>query len=341
MSYQNILIVKLSAIGDVIHALPVPYALKQQYPNARITWVVEKAAYDLLTNNPYIDELILFEKNKCKSIWGAIKYAVHFSKELKKRKFDLSLDLQGLFKSAAISWLSGAKEKLVYSNAREKSDWVGKRVCGEYAEGHVVERYLDVARHVGCQIDEVKFPVQFTMEEASKAEAIARHAGLHMETPYVILAPGTNWVNKCWPMEHYAKLGDRLYEQGIVPVIVGGASDLRLYREIASRMGIPPVDLTGRTTLKELAHVIKKARAFVAGDTGPMHLAAAIGTPVISLFGPTDPKRNGPYGNGVMNTVLVTARDCTGCWQRTCPKDLDCLSDIDVNKVYEALERYI
>ncbi|MCE5286371.1 MAG: lipopolysaccharide heptosyltransferase II [Pelosinus sp.] len=334
MSYQNILIVKLSAIGDVIHALPVPYALKQQYPEARITWVVEKAAYDLLTNNPYIDELLLFEKAKCKTVWGAIKYAISFAKELRKRHFDLALDLQGLFKSAAISWLSGAKKKLVYCNARELSDKIGTRICGEHTEGHVVERYLDVARYVGCRVNEVIFPLRITETEARKAEATAVHAGLRFDKPYVVLAPGTNWRTKCWPTEHFAALADKLYENNIIPVLVGGKSDQRLAEAIIQQSSIPPVDLTGKTALKELAHIIKHAKAFVGGDTGPMHLAVAAGTPVITLFGPTDPARNGPYGGN--GKVLVTPLECRGCWQRICADNKDCMEKIHPDEVYRA-----
>ena len=336
MNFKNILIVKLSAIGDVIHALPVACALKQTYPDARITWVVEKAAYDLLTNNPYIDEIIIFDKPKFKSLTGLLSNGYQFSKLLKDHNFDLAIDLQGLFKSAAISYLSGAPKRLVYCNARELSDKIGQRICGNYEHGHVVDQYLDVARHLGCKIDQVEFPMNIAELEAQKAEDIANHAGLKLENPYVVLAPGTNWPSKCWPTTHFAKLADELYNNNIIPVIIGGPNDQRLAQEILANTHVPPIDLTGKTSLKQLAYIIKKSQAFVGGDTGPMHLAVAVGRSVVTMFGPTDPKRNGPYGKN--HKVLLGLHSCQGCWQRKCPKNSDCLAEITVQQVVDKLQ---
>lgn len=335
MNYKNILIVKLSAIGDVIHALPVAYALKQKYPEARITWVVEKPAYELLTNNPNIDEIIVFDKPKFKSIVGLLTNGYQLAKELKAHKFDVAIDLQGLFKSAAISYLSGASKRLVYCNARELSHLVGQRICGEHENGHVVDRYLDVATHLGCTVDEVIFPLHITEAESRKAEAIANHGGLQLDNPYVVLAPGTNWISKCWPPTHFAKLADKLYDNNIIPVMIGGPNDTRLAQEIIANTGVPTIDLTGKTSMKELAYIIKRAQAFVGGDTGPMHLAVAVGTKVVTMFGPTDPKRNGPYGD--KSDIILATVSCQGCWQRKCPKDEDCMASIHPEKVYTAL----
>jgi len=339
MTYKNILIVKLSAIGDVIHALPVAHALKQTYPAAHITWVVEKTAYDLLTSNPDIDEIIIFDKPKFKSLAGLLANGYKFSQELKSRQFDLAIDLQGLFKSAAISYLSGAPKRLVYCNARELSRLVGQRICGEHEQGHVVDRYLDVARHLGCTVDEVLFPISITESEIQKTVAIANHVGLRLENPYIVLAPGTNWPSKCWPPIHFAKLADKLYDDHIIPVIIGGPNDQRLAREIAAHTQVPPIDLTGKTSMKQLAYIIKKSQAFVGGDTGPMHLAVAVGAKVVALFGPTDPKRNGPYGQN--HKVLLAPHSCQGCWQRKCPKNSDCLASISADTVFTAVQEEV
>lgn len=335
MNYHNILIVKLSAIGDVIHALPVAAALKQKFPQARITWAVEPPAYDLLTNNPNINEIIIFDKPQCKTIGGLLRYAPDFIRTLRQRQFDLALDLQGLFKSAAITYLSGAPKRFVYCNSREFSDKVSQKVCGPNSNGHIVDRYLDVARELGCQITKSEFIINITDKEATLAAAIAKQAGLDITNPYVILIPGTNWPNKCWPPRQFAQLAEKLFEQHIIPVFVGTTADRTAMDEIVAKCTIPPVDLTGKTSLKQLAHIIKNAKTVVAGDTGPMHLAAALNTPVIALFGPTDPKRNGPYG--AEHIVLTTDRTCHGCWQRKCPEGKDCLATIDVNKVFEPI----
>ncbi len=334
--YKNILIVKLSAIGDVIHALPVAHALKQTYPDARITWVVEKPAYDLLTNNPDIDEIIIFDKPKFKSLTGLLSNGYTFSKLLKSYKFDLTIDLQGLFKSAAISYLSGAPKRLVYCNARELSDKIGQRICGNHEHGHVVDRYLDVAQHLGCKIDQVEFPMNITELEAQKAEEIANHAGLRLENSYVVLAPGTNWPSKCWPATHFAKLADQLYDNNMIPVIIGGPNDKRLAEEIIAKTQIPPIDLTSKTSLKQLAYIIKKSRTFVGGDTGPMHLAVAVGTKVVTMFGPTDPNRNGPYGGN--HSISTPDAPCLCCWKRQCANTPMCLETVSVDVVYQAIQ---
>lgn len=333
--YTNILIVKLSAIGDVVHALPVSYALKTCFPKARITWVVEKAGFDLLNNNPYIDEIIVFDKPKFKTFSGFCRYAPEFIKLLRSRKFDVALDLQAILKGGAIAYLSGAPKRLVYCNTRELSHLLSERICGENQTGHVVERYLDVVRALGCFIDKVVFPIHITDAEASLATAIARQGGLDISQRYIVLAPGANWPNKRWPPRLFAELVDQLYVDRIIPVIMGGPGDQPLAREILALTAIPPIDLTGKTSLKQLAYLIKKSQAFVGGDTGPMHLAAALATPVVGLYGPTDTNRNGPYGNG--HKTLVTTRECAGCWRRQCPKRLDCLAAIEVQQVVRAV----
>lgn len=162
---DNILVVKLSAIGDVIHALPVSYAIKETYPKAHLTWVVEPTAYDILTGNPYIDDIILFEKKRFRTVRGFLEEFRPFRHELRARKYDAALDLQGLFKSAVIVAQSGAKLRLGTANMREGSAYVSRPVQGAHAAGHIVERYLDVARALGCRVDEVRFPLPSLLQK--------------------------------------------------------------------------------------------------------------------------------------------------------------------------------
>lgn len=337
MSIKNILVVKLSAIGDVIHALPVSYALKETFPDAKVTWVVEPPAYDLLTNNPYIDNVIVFEKKKFKSIGGFIKNLPSFSAELKKIKYDVALDLQGLGKSAAIAYLSGAPLKLGCCNMRELSDWVSRPVCGPNQNGHIVERYLDVVRALGCKVEKVVFPVTITEKETDVATKLMLQAGMDIKNPYVVLAVGANWPNKRWPTELYAALVDALYAKEIIPVVIGGGViDSRLVSEINEKAEIPAVDLVGKTTLKQLAYIIKESKAVVGGDTGPMHLAAGLGKSVVMIMGPTDMNRNGPYGQA-QNAIEIT-RTCKHCWKRKCRFNIDCLEEITVGQVMDQLQ---
>ena len=339
MEINNILVVKLSAIGDVIHALPVSYALKETFPQAKVSWVVEPPAYDLLTNNPYIDEIILFEKKKFKSFGGLIKNLPSFSSLLKQKKYDVCLDLQGLGKSAAIAYLSGAKIKLGTCNMREGSHLISKKVCGENKDGHIVERYLDVARALGCKTREIKFPIVTTPKEEELTALIAKQVGMSLANPYVVLAVGANWPNKRWDPKLYSELVNYLYDQNITPVIIGGNSDQYLFEEIAKHSKIPPVNLVGKTTLKQLAVIIKNSKALIGGDTGPMHLAAGLGKPTIALMGPTDANRNGPYQQS--ENAIEINRDCKYCWKRSCSLGLDCLADIKVEQVITKLKKHL
>lgn len=339
MSFLNILIVKLSAIGDVIHALPVAGALKQHLPQARITWVVEKSAYDLLTNNPHIDEIIIFDKPRFKSLGGLMQNAPQFVRELRSRRFDLALDLQGLFKSAAIAYLSGAPRRYVYCNAREYSHLLAKQICGPHANGHIVEQYLDVVRELGAHVTAAEWAIYPTRQEQQAAQNIASQAGLSFAKPYVVMAPGANWPNKRWPVKNFFCLVDWLAGQNIQAVIIGGPGDQQLAEQIMSGSLSAPVSIVGQTSLKQLAHIISNAKALVGGDTGPMHLAAALKTPVVALMGPTDTRRNGPYGQP--ENALITSFECHGCWRRACPKELDCLSGIETDSVQVVLQRLL
>ena len=333
---KNILVVKLSAIGDVIHALPVSYAIKERFPEAHLTWVVEKPAYPILEDNPYIDDIILFEKAKFRSVSGFLHEIGPFRRRLRARRYDASLDLQGLFKSAAIVWNAGARQRVGTANMREGAHLVSRPVRGAHAEGHIVERYLDVARALGCTVDEVRFPVAVSERDRAAAEALLAREGVQEGRAFVAFAIGANWPNKRWPVEHFAALADRLYRAHYVPVLVGGGRlDETLAQDIMAASEIPPVNLVGHTNLKQLAHIFTRAALVLGGDTGPVHLAAGLGTPTVMLMGPTDANRNGPYGQ--QENAIEVDRPCRACWKRACPKGLDCLTAITPEMVVERM----
>lgn len=333
---KNILVVKLSAIGDVIHALPVSHAIKETFPEAHLTWVVEPPAYGLLEANPCIDELLVFKKKEFRTLGGFLKNFSPFRRRLQQRHYDASLDLQGLFKSAAVIYFGKADLRLGTCNMREFSDRVSRPVMGPNAQGHIVERYLDVARALGCRVDRVIFPLEIPQRDMDIARKIMIQAGGRMENPYVVLAVGANWPNKRWPAKYYAELSDWLYERSIIPVIVGGgAVEGQMAEEISALAEIPPVNLVGRTSLLQLAFLVQRAHVVLGGDTGPVHLAAGLGTKTVMVMGPTDAKRNGSYGQ--LENALEVDRPCRYCWKRACPKGFDCLENISVRRVEEKL----
>ena len=333
---KNILIVKLSAIGDVIHALPVSYAIKETFPDSKITWVVEPPAYDLLKMNPCVDKIILFEKKKFKTFGGFFEKFFPFRKELQAENYDAVLDLQGLFKSAAIAFFANANIKLGICNMREMSDKISKPVIGEHATGHIVERYLDTARAIGCRVNNVTFPIEIPREEIYNAREIMKESGLDENKPYVVFAIGANWTNKRWRTEFFAELGDWLYKLKVTPVIIGGGqTDFKRAADIYALMEKSPVNLVNKTNLPQLAYVLENARLVIGGDTGPVHLAAGLKIRTLMLMGPTDANRNGPYGQ-TQNAIEVN-RECKGCWKRSCPKNEDCLANISVKQVQEKI----
>jgi len=334
---KNVLIVKLSAMGDVIHALPVSYAIKETFPQAKLTWVVEPPSLELLKMNPCVDRIILFKKKDFRTLTGFMKEFFPFKHELQEQSYDAVLDLQGLFKSAAIAFFAKSNIKLGICNMREMSDKVSKPVVGANAEGHIVERYLDTARAIGCVAGEVVFPIQVPVEQSEKARAIMEHAGIREGNPYVVFVVGANWPNKRWPTEYFAALGDWFYQLAVVPVLIGnGDLDAQLAAEIEAKMEIPPINLVNRTNIPQLAHVLRTARLVIGGDTGPVHMSSALDVRTIMLMGPTNVERNGPFGQ--LQNAIEVERPCKGCWKRACPKKEICLDKIPVAFVKQKIE---
>lgn len=334
---MNILIVKLSAIGDVIHALPVSYALRKKYPTAHITWVVEPTAYEIVKHNPCVDEVILFQKKAFKTFKGFRENFKPFYKLLHQRKYDISIDLQGLFKSMAVVLTANAKKKIGYVDMREGSNLISKAIKGPHFNGHIVDRYLDTVKYLGCDTDNIIFPLKNTAEEINYVNNLLMDSQIDDDTPFIVFAVGTNWVNKCWSTKNFAILSDLLSEHSIKTVLIGfGKNDEQKALEITRQnTSNNIVNLVGKTSLMQTAALIKKAKAIVGGDTGNLHLAAALNIPAIMLMGPTDPNRNGPYKQ--IHNVILAGHDCDGCWKRTCRKNIDCLSTITPNLVLKKI----
>lgn len=335
---KNILVVKMSSIGDVIHALPVSWAIKETYPDAHLTWVVEPPAYDIVAMDKCIDEIILFHKKEFRSCGGFLKNFGPLREKIQARDYDAVLDLQGLFKSAAVAALAKAPKGMKFGmwNMREGSKYVSQPVVGEHVHDHVIERYLDTARAIGCQVKEVRLPLEVPAKEQSLTRQIFQQAGANMDNPYVVLVVGASWPTKCWPDGHFAALGDWLYNRKIIPVLVGsGPVEMQKAAEIAAKMDVPPINLVGKLNFKQLAYLFQQSAAVVGGDTGPTHLAVGLKAPTVMLMGPTYPRRTGPYGQ--MDNLLVVDRDCRECMKRACPLGHDCMAIIQPEAVEQKL----
>ena len=305
----RILIIKPSAIGDVVHALPVLNLLRLHWPEAKISWLVTPLCAGLLEGHPQLDEVILFERKRFGRGWynpAAVFGLWKFTRALRRRNFDLVVDLQGLLRSGWLARMTGAPVRIGPANARELG-WIfyTHRVQVSW-DWHAVERYLAVAEALGCAKDPVEFRFGTTDEDRAAVAAL-----LPAGKRFAVLLPGTHWATKRWPVEHFAAAVEPLKSRfGLETVIAGGADDSKLAEQIAG------LNLCGKTNLRQLVALLERADLVIANDSGPMHIAAALGRPLVTPFGPTNPDRTGPYRR--LDTVLRLDLPCIPCYSRRC-----------------------
>jgi len=332
---SRILLVKLSSFGDVLHALPTLEALRTAYPEGHLTWLVEAAYAPLLTGHPALDEVWEAPRLKPAQICTPANRALlsRLRQRLASQPFDLVLDLQGLLKSAIWVALARSPRKVGYDRTRELSYLVlTERLKPFDPETHAVWRYLNLAHYLGAPPALPRFRLGLTPGGA--APPLLPRNG----RPLAVLHPGARWPSKLWPGASWARLAQWLQGRGLQVAITGSAADRELSGSIATQAGGAALNLAGRTTLAELAAVLLQARLAVTTDTGAMHLAAALGTPVAALFGPTAPWRTGPFGAG--HEIVRLGLACSPCFKRRCPEPR-CLEDLPVAAVQAACEKIL
>lgn len=363
---MKILIVKLSAIGDVIHTLPMLAALRRLYPAAEVTWVVEEAAADLLADHPDLDRVLISRRKswlkalRRGQVAAPLAEFKAFWRELRRHPCDLVIDAHGLLKSALIVAASGGRRKLGYDSLQEGSGLFYDEKIPEEMGKHAVDRYLDFVRYLagdpeggGFPAGPAEFPLAVGEVQRRRVDdLLAAHAETLVDSRaggagpspatgengpaaprFVAVSPVALWETKLWDDGKFAELCDRIRgELGIGVVLTGG--ETAPLERIREKMQTPAVNLGGRTSLRELACLYRQAALVVTTDSGPMHLAAAMGTPVVALFGPTDPARTGPYGPG--HRVIRGALPCMPCFRRRCD-DPRCMRGISVEMVFTAV----
>ncbi|WP_298704502.1 glycosyltransferase family 9 protein [uncultured Veillonella sp.] len=326
--YKNILIIKMSSLGDVIHALPTLYAIRKNWPQAKITWAVHEQFSAVLPGMPWIDEVIYIDKKKLKSF----SYLRTLRRQLHDHQFDMCLDLQCLAKSAIVAFLSGAKEKYGYWELREGSKLVNKALVGPNQYGHVIERYLDTVRVLGGTVDSIEFPMRRSSEAAATVGNKLKEYSIDLKAPYIVMAPGARWAVKEWPVEQFAALVDALTPMDLPIVLVGAASDEskgKAIKELATNPKL--VDFIGHTSLLELIELIGHSALYISADTGPLHMANALKVPLIALFGPTAPDRTGPYGGDYVHIIKSPTSRATV--EEPLIDDPQCMAQIPVQQV--------
>lgn len=317
---KSILIIKTSSLGDLFHALPTVRVLKKEL-RASITWVATDIYADLVRCFDDVNAVVPFPRRE---FWSRLPW---FRGKLREHSYDYVIDLQGLLKSAIIGRLASGRKRIGPSFHREGSRLFYDAVAGaKNKDRHAVDECLDIVRYLGLPLPtKLEFPVTFpevTLEGGS---------------PRVAMMPCSRWETKNWPPERFIETGRALAAAGATVYLVGTKEDKAACQAIEAGIGRNVVNLAGKTRLIDLGGVLKQMDLVITVDSGPMHMAAALGRPVLAVFGATDPKRTGPYGE---HTVITRGElTCQPCLSRTClrkERDIACLSDLPASRIIEA-----
>jgi lipopolysaccharide heptosyltransferase I len=345
---MNILIVKTSAIGDVTHTMPALTCLRKHFPEAHITWLVEEAASDLITGHRAVDRVLVAKRQKWvkefrNGAWlSTIKKVRGFVKQLREREYDLVIDFQGLLKSGIWVWLSRGKNRVGFGKGMQHSEcsylFLNTKVPAVDMETHALDRELLLLKAIGIPCTEIQYDFPITPLHQQKVDQLLDFAGFQQNKQQLIaINPQTTWETKLWYNDRFAEVADKLAAEGVFVVFTGSAADTKVVLGIQERMSHTSLDLTGKSSLKELAALYERADLVISTDTGPMHIAAAVGTPLVALFGPTAPWRTGPHGEG--HRVQRQELPCSPCFKRQCPLDKEkkkCMEAITVSQVVDA-----
>jgi heptosyltransferase-1 len=343
---ETILVIKLSSIGDVIHSLPLLEVLKDRFPFARIDWLVEEDASGVLEDHPCINRLFIFpRKNWLKRfIKGGEcitvgKEIFNFIKQIKRQKYDIVIDHQGLFRSGMLTFLARGKRKIGLDGAREGSSiFFTEKVVFPDPDMHALDRYLCIARHLGVN----SFTWDGMIPICDKDKNRVHHLLGNIIDSSILIAinPMARWDSKLWELDRFACLADRIKDVfGSEVVFTGSENDKAAIENILSMMKTKALNLAGKTNLKELAYLYQRCDIVISTDTGPMQVAAAMKDPVvIALFGPTSPLKTGPYG--VKHKIIRANLSCNPCFKKRC-KDMSCMKEITVDMVFDSVKEVI
>lgn len=330
----RVCIIKPSSLGDVVHSLPILAALRGRWPSAHLAWVVNSAFQDVVRGHRQLDELIVYQRGRSASGRSILGGTIDLVRHLRAGEYDLTIDIQGLLRSALLTAATTAKVRVGAADAREGARWFYTDVIDAPRLGlHAVLRIEKVAEAFGADARHPQFDVPITAED----RLWARQAVAGVPRPRVILIPGTRWRTKRWPAEHFASIGRRAADEfGAGLIVAGGAGDrpvvdafLRTLRPSGA------LDLCGRTRLLQFAALALEADLVIGNDTGPLHLAAACGAHVFGIYTCTSPKLTGPFGPRV-----ATVQSCVWCapsFLKKCGR-LDCMAELTPARVWPVVK---
>jgi heptosyltransferase-3 len=330
---QKILIIKLRYIGDVLLATPAIRAIKAARPDVRVTMMVNRGTEDVLSGNPDLDEIMVLDK-------GSLTAQSRIIAGLRHRRFDTVIDLTDGDRSAFLSWTSGAPVRIGFNDEhRWRGHYYTQVVQSVPGVRHRIDRDLEALKLINIQADSTDPQLWLTPEESNSADQLLNQLGVQRSPSMVILQPGARYWFKAWPPDRYAELADRLKSLYDCQILIGGShQDIDLAEQIRQIAKSKPIVMAGRTTIKQFAAIAKESVLFVGSDSGAMHIASAVGTPVVALFGPSNPREWGPRGGPI--EVLYKELDCRSCFHPTCMRgEENCMRLITVEEVYAAARR--
>ncbi len=360
-AFERILLIKLSAVGDVVHTIPLLNALRRRYPKARIDWLTTPAMADLLAHHPAINNVIEFTRDDWRAPWRATPFinAARLIGRLRAARYDLVLDLQGQFRSGVLAFASGAPVRIGFArpdpalwralprktpDEARKHAWQGAREGSWLAYTHTidlptldlhpVDRTLRVAPLLGLGEPPADFSFPIPRDAATRITALLDYYGIG-QSNFIALAPATNWDTKEWRAEGFAEVARHFLQKNSAVALIGSARERERCEQIAA-LAPGAVNLAGETTLSELAALLARAAVCVSNDSGPMHLAVALGRPVVGIFGPTDPVWAGPYRRE--RAVVRLDLPCAPCYLRRvadCPNGHACMENLAAGAVIE------
>lgn len=333
---ESILVVEVNWLGDVLFSTPFIRAVKAAYPHSGIACLVHPRCREMLSSNPHIDRLIEYDEERIhRGPFGKARLIA----EIRRENFRRAFILHRSFTKALLVLLAGVPERIGFATKRRKA-LLTRAVPEPPAPLHKVDYFLSLADAVGVARRGREYEFFVTDADRAAVAGLLASAGIAAGAPIAAINPGGNWGPKRWPRERFAALADRLAESGSAVVIAGAPKDAALAGEIAALMRSRPVITAGKTTLGQAGALFERAAVVVSNDSGPMHIASAVGANVVALFGPTSPAITGPCGKGAIAVIARQGGCAVPCYDRTC-SSYDCMASITVDEVASAALRFL
>jgi heptosyltransferase-1 len=367
--FSRILLIKPSALGDVVHTIPLLVKLRARYPRARIDWLITPENAEIVRYHPALSNVVLFARrdfSKRGRRWHALFAFLDLLKQIRRTKYDLVVDMHGQVRSAFFSLISGARVRIGFDRPIKRSltvsaehdlknvpshGWRGAREGSWIAythripiptlDVHAIDRYLWVAPLLGLDNDPPDLTIYLSSETIRNVERSLEEHGVPASKPLVVLVPGTIWETKHWTIEGFAGVARQFIREGFAVALAGTKRDQQRCQQIAAAAP-GACDLSGKTTPAELAALIRRAEVAVTNDSGSMHVAASLGKPMVSVFGPTNPVHIGPYQRP--ESVVRVDLPCSPCNYRRlsqCPFDHACMKQVTSEMVVERARKIL